>query len=157
MVLHLLSIPYSSVKILSIILHFYAGRCLTLATACPNDSWHGTNISLRVEDCKGFSDNTGWRSPEFIRPTYVNNLHDFSNLTIKAKIMQDCYKKFIESALQLFIYTCIEYKWRGPGEFISCLSCDGSFSAFSSFYGLRSYVFFFSFRRAYAFIFLNDL
>lgn len=49
------------------------------------------------EDCKGFSDIYRVKSG-FFRADLRNNLHDFSNLTIKAKIMQDCYKKFIESA-----------------------------------------------------------
>ncbi|RPD40226.1 hypothetical protein EG028_16385 [Chitinophaga barathri] len=41
------------------------------------------------------------------RPNYENNLHDFSNLTIKAKIMQDRLKKFIVSGPTVYLYLLV--------------------------------------------------
>lgn len=61
-------------------------------TACPNDLpvREGTGSLRDDEDCKGFSDIQAKYG--IYGPTYENNLHDFSNLMIIAKTMQD-YKK----------------------------------------------------------------
>ena len=55
------------------------------------------------EDCKGFSDIYRVKSG-FFRADLRNNLHDLSNLTIKAKIMQDCIKNL--SSPPPATYTC---------------------------------------------------
>ncbi len=56
--------------------------------------------------CKGFSDIQD-KFRNLYRPDYENNLHDFSNLTIKAKIMQDRLKKFIVSGPTVYLYLLV--------------------------------------------------
>ncbi|GEP95310.1 hypothetical protein CCY01nite_15700 [Chitinophaga cymbidii] len=61
------------------------------------------------EDCKGFSDIQVKYG--LYGPTYENDLHDFSNLMIIAKTMQD-YKKNL-SGLPFLQLIPEQYKWRG--------------------------------------------